>query len=56
MKTETETILHALQASEERLTKRMKDLEAKVQELGEKISPHALAEAFYEMPIPPITE
>jgi hypothetical protein len=36
--------------------KRLAELERRVEELGGKISPKTLAEAFYEMPIPPITE
>ena len=43
-----QVILQAL----ERLEKRLEALEAKVEKLGEKITPHALAEAFYDMPIP----
>ena len=45
-------ILEAVRQSERRITKRLEALETKVQELGEKISPETLAEAFYEMPIP----
>lgn len=48
---DNQDILEAL----ERIAERLAALEAKVESLEKKISPTALAEAFYEMPIPRFT-